>query len=169
MNDRANRIQRRRVSASCRTTRSMRHARLFSMPERDPCATSRNKRAGQALLLKAQRKSRISWTRPAAMQFRRGIRKNSMSGTFRRRLETHMKIAQNTSSTIASAPRQSDARSFAHHYGGIGPVASPERTLRVYPPLGWGVGQVMPHVRRAARFSESRHDGAHATRVPLAL
>ena len=80
-----------------------------------------------------------------------------------------MKLAQNTSGTIASAPRQSEARSFAHHYGAVRRVASPERTLRVFPPLGWGVDQVMPHVRRASRLSDLRHDGAHSTRIPLAL
>ena len=79
-----------------------------------------------------------------------------------------MNIAHNNTNS-ANATRRHEARSFAHHYGAIKRHTAPERTLRVYAPLGWGIGQVLPHVRRAARAGAERLDAAHLTRTPLAL
>lgn len=72
-------------------------------------------------------------------------------------------------SNSANATQRHEARSFAHHYGAVKRHGAPERTLPVYAPLGWGVGQVLPHVRRAVRASAQRLDAAHLVRTPLAL
>lgn len=47
----------------------------------------------------------------------------------------------------------STARSYAHHYGAVRRAAAPERKLRVYAPLAWGV---LPHVRRSERLETQR-------------
>jgi hypothetical protein len=61
-----------------------------------------------------------------------------------------------------------EARSFAHHYGSVKRSASPERALRIFPPLGWGIGQVLPHVRRVERKS-AEHAEVHSPRAMLTL
>ncbi len=57
-------------------------------------------------------------------------------------------------------------RTFAHHYGAVGRTKAPERVLRNYPPLAWGV---IKHVGRGLRRSRQRLDELHVARTPLAL
>lgn len=69
-------------------------------------------------------------------------------------------------STTTSAQR---SRTFADHYGSVRRSASPARVLRVYPPLGWGVGVVRAHVQPTDRKSVAHNALDIAARLPLAL
>jgi hypothetical protein len=84
------------------------------------------------------------------------------------RERTLMKIVHSTINGVAPN-RTQPSRTFAHHYGSVKRHAAPERALRVFPPLGWGVGNVLPHVRRRMRADVADRAIEVAARIPLAL
>lgn len=80
-----------------------------------------------------------------------------------------MQMIQNTFNGKVVTQKAQQVRTIAHHDGSVRRDVSPERTLRVFPPLGWCVGNVLPHVRRNAHGVIARRAIESAARIPLAL
>lgn len=94
------------------------------------------------------------------------IRKNE--GPDGERLKS-MQMVQNKFDGQVTTQGAQQVRTVAHHYGSVKRHASPERALRVFPPLGWCVGNALPHVRRTAHGVIAQRALEVAARIPLAL